>query len=56
MRSKGFPLLRRSNKGDQIVRVVVDTPTSISGKSKDLIKKLKDELELPNDSFCKIDL
>ena len=56
MRSKGFPLLRRSNKGDQIVRVVVDTPTSISGKSKDLIKKLKDELEPPNDSFCKIDL
>ena len=56
MRSKGFPLLRRSNKGDQIVRVVVDTPTSISGKSKELIKKLKEELGSTKDSFSKIDL
>ena len=56
MRSKGFPLLRRSNKGDQIVRVVVDTPLSISGKSKELIKKLKDELGTTKDSFSKIDL
>ena len=56
MRSKGFPLLRRSNKGDQIVRVVVYTPTSISGKSKELIKKLKEELGSTKDSFSKIDL
>ncbi len=56
MRSKGFPLLRRSNKGDQIVRVVVDTPTSISSKTKELIKKLKDELGTTKDSFSKIDL
>ena len=55
MRSKGFPLLRRSDKGDQIVRVVVDTPTSISRKSKELIKKLKDELGETNDSFSKIE-
>ncbi len=56
MRSKGFPLLRRSSKGDQIVRVVVDTPTSISRKSKELIKKLRDEFGPNNESFSKIDL
>ena len=56
MRSKGFPLLRRSNKGDQIVRVVVDTPKSVSKNSKELIEKLKDELGPTDNLFYKIDL
>ena len=40
MRSKGFPMLRRSSKGDQIVRVIVNTPASISRGSKKIIEKL----------------
>ena len=56
MRSKGFPMLRRSSKGDQIVRVVVDIPTSISRRGKEFIQKLKEELGPIDDSFSKIDV
>tara|TARA_B100001564_G_scaffold134296_1_gene112593 strand:+ start:655 stop:1740 length:1086 start_codon:yes stop_codon:yes gene_type:complete len=56
MRGKGFPMLRSSSKGDQIVRVVVDTPTSISRNSKKTIEILKSELSPIKNPFSKIDL
>ncbi len=56
MRSKGFPMLRRSSKGDQIVRVIVNTPASISRGSKKIIEKLSEELEPIRNPFSKIEL
>ena len=56
MRGKGFPMLRSSSKGDQIVRVVVDTPASLSRQSKKIIESLKSELSPIKNPFSKIDL
>ena len=56
MRGKGFPMLRSSSKGDQIVRVVVDTPASLSRQSKKIIESLKRELSPIKNPFSKIDL
>ena len=56
MRGKGFPMLRSSSKGDQIVRVVIDTPSSISRQSKKIIESLKNELSPIKNPFSKIDL
>ena len=56
MRGKGFPMLRSSTKGDQIVRVVVDTPASLSRQSKKIIESLKSELPPIKNPFSKIDL
>ncbi|MFQ5638317.1 MAG: molecular chaperone DnaJ [bacterium] len=40
MRGKGIPRLHGHGKGDQLVRVVVWTPTKLSGNDKELLKKL----------------
>lgn len=40
MRGKGFPKLRGGQYGDQLVRIQVSTPTSISKKEKDLLSEL----------------
>ena len=56
MRSKGFPMLRTSSRGDQIVRVIIKTPESISRGSKKIIEKLSDELGPIKNPFSKIDL
>jgi len=56
MRGKGFPMLRSSSKGDQIVRVIVDTPASLSRQSKKIIESLKSELSPIKNPFSKIDL
>ena len=56
MRGKGFPMLRSSSKGDQIVRVVVETPSSVSRGSKKIIESLRDELSPIKNPYSKIDL
>ena len=56
MRGKGFPMLRLSWRGDQIVRVIVDTPASLSRQSKKIIESLKSELPPIKNPFSKIDL
>ena len=56
MRGKGFPMLRSSSRGDQIVRVIVDTPASLSRQSKKIIESLKSELSPIKNPFSKIDL
>ena len=38
MRGKGMPALRRGNSGDQIVEVLVETPTNLNKKQKDLLE------------------
>jgi molecular chaperone DnaJ len=40
MRGKGIPHLGRHGRGDQLVRVVVWTPSNLSGGVKDVFKKL----------------
>jgi molecular chaperone DnaJ len=56
MRSKGFPMLRTSSRGDQIVRVILNTPESVSRGSKKIIEKLSNELGPIKNPFSKIDL
>ena len=56
MRAKGFPMLRSSSRGDQIVRVVVNIPSSLSRGSKKIIETLKSELNVIKNPFSKIDL
>ena len=56
MRGKGFPMLRSSSKGDQIVRVVVETPSAVSRESKKIIETLQNKLSPIENPFSKIDL
>jgi len=56
MRGKGFPMLRSSSKGDQIVRVVINTPSSVSKGSKKIIESLKAELGPIKNPYSKIDI
>ena len=56
MRSKGFPLMRSSSKGDQIIRVVIYTPSSISKENKKNIENLSKTLEPIKMPYSKIDL
>ena len=37
MKGKGFPKVRGSSRGDQLVRVQLETPKSLSSKQKKLI-------------------
>jgi len=39
LRGKGFPHLRGSNSGDQLCRVMVEVPTKLTSKQKDLLKE-----------------
>ena len=41
MRGKGIPHLNSTGKGDQLVRVTVWTPTSLSGEERELFEKLQ---------------
>lgn len=44
LRGQGLPHLRGAGRGDQYVRVIVETPKSVSGRHKELLKELM-ELE-----------
>ncbi len=46
LRGQGLPRLRRSGRGDQIVRVLVWTPTSLGKEEKELLERLR-EVETP---------
>ena len=41
LKGKGVPDLRSGVRGDQVVRVVVETPTNLSRKQKDLLKRFE---------------
>jgi len=56
MRNKGFPMLRNSSRGNQIVRVVVNIPKSISKGGKNIIETLNSELDPIKNPFSKIEL
>lgn len=40
LKGKGFPRLGGYGNGDQIVRIIVETPTNLSSKEKDLLREL----------------
>ena len=42
LKGKGMPHLHGRGQGDQLVRVIVQTPTHVSGEQKELFKKLAD--------------
>lgn len=42
LRGKGIPLLRSKSRGDQLVTVVVETPTKLSREQKELLRRLED--------------
>lgn len=41
LKSKGFPSLKSSERGDMLIRVIVDVPTELSKDQLELVKKLK---------------
>lgn len=45
LKGKGFPKIGGFGSGDMLVRVVVDTPSSISAKQKELVEELSKSIE-----------
>ena len=56
MRGKGFPRLRSRFRGDQLVRIMVHTPSSLSRSDKKFIEELKEKLPPIKNPFSKIEL
>ncbi len=48
LKGKGIPMLRRSGRGDQYVKVVVETPTHLSAKQKELLRQFEGGLKSNN--------
>ena len=56
MRGKGFPRMRGSSRGDQLVRVHVETPQKISSKQKKLLEEFEKLNENSKTVFRRINL
>ena len=56
MRGKGFPRLRSKSRGDQLVKIQIDTPKKLSRSAKKAIEILKENLLPIDEPFSKIDL
>ncbi len=50
LKGKGIPMLRRSGRGDQYVKVMVEVPAHLSQKQKDLLREFEGSLEGKNHS------
>ena len=48
LKGKGIPMLRRSGRGDQYVKVIVEIPTHLSQKQKDLLRQFEGGLKSTN--------
>jgi len=55
MKGKGFPRLRSRTNGDQLVKIQVETPKSLSRQSKKLIEELQKDLGPIKKPFSKIE-
>ena len=42
LKAKGLPRLGSYGKGDQIVRVIIETPTSLTSEQKEILKKFSE--------------
>ena len=56
MKGKGFPKVRGSSRGDQLVRVQLETPKSLSSKQKKLLEELSNLNGKSEPKFSRIDL
>ena len=56
MKGKGFPRVRGSSRGDQLVRVQLETPKSLSSKQKKLLEELSNLNGKSDPKFTRIDL
>ena len=56
MRSKGFPMLRNKSRGNQLVKIQINTPSKINRTGKKLVEGLDKELPPIQNPFNKIDL
>ncbi len=56
MRGKGLPQLRSNNRGDQLIRIIVEIPTSLSKQEKAIYNELGNISELMNATFRKVEL
>ena len=54
MRNKGFPRVRRSSRGDQLVKIQVETPKKLSKNMRKLFQDLAVADGVPKDMFKKI--
>jgi DnaJ-class molecular chaperone len=54
MRSKGFPQVRRLSRGDQLVKIHVETPKNLSKNTRKLLKDLAGADGVPKNMFRKI--
>ena len=54
MKSKGFPRIRGSSKGDQLVKVQVQTPKKLSSSVKKIMKELSKTNDKVKDQFQKM--
>jgi molecular chaperone DnaJ len=43
LRGEGMPRFGRSGKGDELVRVIIDVPKSLSRKQKELLEEFEKE-------------
>ncbi|WP_307905008.1 molecular chaperone DnaJ [Haliovirga abyssi] len=53
LREKGIPYIRGYGKGDEMVKVIVEIPTNLSEKQKDLLKEFDSALHEKNNSMAK---
>ena len=56
MRKKGFPVLRGSSRGDQLVRIHVETPSGLNKKQKSLFEELESKENQIKNPYRKIKL
>ena len=56
MRGKGLPRLRSSSRGDQLIRIIVDIPTSLSKSEKNLYNELEKLAGSKNPTFNKMEI
>ena len=56
MRGKGFPKVRGSSRGDQLVRIQVVTPKSLSTQQKKLLEEMANINGQTDPSFTRVDL
>jgi molecular chaperone DnaJ len=56
MRGKGLPRLRSNYRGDQLIRIIVEIPTSLSKQEKNLYNELDKISGSKNPSFNKMEL
>ena len=54
MRNKGFPRVRRSRSGDQLVKIQVETPKKLSKNARKLFENLAGTDDVPKNIFQKI--